>query len=267
MEKITLPFPIDKEIVFFDLETTGKDPLSDRIVEISAAKIKLDCSVEIKTRKINPGIPIPPSATAIHGITNEDVKDAPSFKDISRSLFKFFENCDIGGYNAVRYDIPLLKEEFKRAGINSFSLEGRRVIDPQIIFHKMEPRDLSAALKFFCGKTLDSAHSAEADIIATVEVFLGQLKKYQDIFKSIDDVNKFCSYKDKDENWIDSEGKLVWSNGKVVINFGKNKGKSLESLAVDDPNFLKWILGASFSDEVKKIIEDVIVGKFPEKNK
>lgn len=265
MEKITLPFPIDKDIVFFDLETTGRNAYTDRIVEISAAKIRTDASLEVKTRKINPGIPIPASATAIHGITDDDVKDAPSFKEISTSLFKFLENCDIGGYNAVRYDIPLLIEEFKRVGINSFSLVGRRLIDPQIIFHKMEPRDLSAALKFYCGKNLDDAHSAEADIRATIDVFIGQLAKYSDSFKNLDDVNKFCSY--KDENWIDNDGKIIWQDGNAVINFGKRQGQSLQKLAADEPDFLKWILNNSFSDEVKKIVKDALSGKFPEKDK
>jgi len=203
MERINLPFKIDRDIVFFDLESTGKNPFTDRIVEISVAKIKVDGSIEVKTRRINPQIPIPPSATAIHGISDNDVKDCPTFKAISTSLFKYLDGCDIGGYNAVKYDIPLLSEEFKRSGINSFSLDGRRIIDPQIIFHKMEPRDLSAALKFYCGKELNDAHSAEADIIATVEVFLGQLKRYQETFKTLDDVSKFCSY--RDENWIDEK--------------------------------------------------------------
>ncbi|HPO90034.1 MAG TPA: 3'-5' exonuclease [Victivallales bacterium] len=263
MKQINLPFKIDRDIVFFDLETTGRNPFTDRIVEISAAKVKVDGSIEIKTKRINPQIPIPPSATAIHGISDDDVKDSPTFKAISTSLFKYLDGCDLGGYNALKYDIPLLSEEFKRAGINSFSLDSRRIIDPQIIFHKMEPRDLSAALKFYCGKELNDAHSSEADITATIEVFLGQLKKYQDIFKTLDDVSKFCSY--RDESWIDKEGKIIWLDGEAVINFGKKQGVSLKTLSETEPDFLKWMLNASFSDEVKQIVKDAIIGKFPEK--
>ena len=264
MEHIKLPFKLDRDIVFFDLETTGKKVYSDRIVEISAAKITRDGSMEVRTKRINPEMPIPPSATAIHGIRDEDVKNEPTFKALSSSLYKFFDNCDLGGYNAVRFDIPLLMEEFKRAGITTFSTLGKRIIDPQIIFHKMEPRDLSAALKFYCGRELEAAHSAEADILTTIDVFVGQLKKSPQIPMEIEQISKLCSY--KDESWIDEEGKFAWLDGEPVINFGKNQGLSLKKIAVDDPRFLKWIINASFSDGTKNIARDALEGKFPERN-
>ncbi len=265
MDKVSLPITLERDIVFFDLETTGKSAYNDRIVEISAAKISPDGSMEVKTRRVNPGIPIPAAATAIHGIRNEDVANEPPFKAMATSLFKFFENCDIGGYNAVRFDIPVLIEEFKRAGISSFSLEGRRIIDPQIIFHKMEPRDLGAALKFYCGRQLEGAHGAEADIRATVDVFIGQLGRYPDLPRTLDEIAKFCSY--RDESWIDAEGKFAWIDDEAAVNFGKKQGTLLRKIAQNEPDFLKWMTNASFSDEVKRIAKDAIIGKFPQRKK
>jgi DNA polymerase-3 subunit epsilon len=263
MEQIKFPIKLERDIVFFDLETTGKSVYNDRIVEISAAKIKTDGFMEIKTKRVNPEMAIPASATAIHGIRNEDVANEPTFKALATSLYKFFENCDLGGYNAVRFDIPMLIEEFKRTGISTFSTANKKIIDPQIIFHKMEPRDLSAALKFYCGKELNDAHSAEADIRATVDVFIGQISKYTELPKNLDEISKLCSY--KDESWIDNDGKFAWVDGEAKINFGRKQGSSLRTIAKNEPDFLQWMIKASFSDETKKIAKDAIEGRFPEK--
>jgi DNA polymerase-3 subunit epsilon len=262
MKNIDFPLKLEKPIVFFDLETTGTSIFFDRIIEISAAKIHPDQSVEIKTRRINPTQPIPPEATAIHGIKDEDVANEPTFKAMSNALFQFFENCDIGGYNAVRFDIPILTEEFKRSGL-SFSVVDKKIIDPQVIFHKMEPRDLSAALKFYCGKEMQKAHSAEADIIATMEIFVAQMKKYENLPRDLLGISRFCSY--KEETWIDEGGKFKWKNGDAVVNFGKNNGRLLKEIAATDPKFLQWIINASFSADVVEIAKNALIGKFPEK--
>jgi DNA polymerase-3 subunit epsilon len=263
MKKIDFPLKLDRPIVFFDLETTGTNIYADRIVEISVVKIRPDNSIEIKTKRVNPERPIPPEATAIHGIKDEDVANQPPFKAMAKSIFDFFEGCDLGGYNVVRFDIPLLAEEFKRANLD-FSAKGRRIIDSQIIYHKKEPRDLSAALKFYCGKEMNNAHNAEADILATIEVFVGQTKKYDSLPANIEELNLFCNY--KDENWIDGDGKFRWSGEEAVINFGKNQGIPLKKIAADDPRFLQWMIKSSFPPDAAKIAKNALIGIFPKKN-
>lgn len=176
---------LKKPIVFFDLETTGIDLSRDRIVEISLVKILPNGDQELKTRRINPEMPIPPEATAIHGITDEDVKDAPRFKEVAKSLAQYIEGCDLGGYNSNKFDIPMLVEEFLRADVD-VDLKKRKFIDVQNIFHKMEQRTLIAAYKFYCGKDLENAHSAEADIMATYEVLQAQLDRYPELQNDVD---------------------------------------------------------------------------------
>ncbi|HBC89077.1 MAG TPA: DNA polymerase III subunit epsilon [Lentisphaeria bacterium] len=257
-------FKFEKPIIFFDLETTGTNITTDRIVEISAAKLMPDGKLEVKTKKINPERPIPPEATAIHGIKDSDVANEPKFKSISSSLLKFFEGCDLAGYNINNFDLPLLSEEFRRAGL-SFTSEGRKIIDVQTIFHKREPRNLSAAYKFFCGKELENAHSAEKDILATMEVFEGQLKKYGDLPNNIDELHLYCS--NKKPEWIDNTGKFKWQGEVPVIGFGRNNGIPLKEIAVNNPNFLKWIINGAFPYDTVEIAKNALAGKFPVKNK
>jgi DNA polymerase-3 subunit epsilon len=247
---------ISRPIVFFDLEATGTNPQIDRIVEICIAKLMPGGESEVKTRRVNPGIPIPAETTQIHGLSDKDVANEPSFSAIAASLNLYLENCDIAGYNIIRFDIPLLCNEFKRAGYN-FSMEGRKIIDAQVIFHKMEPRTLSAAYSFFCGKNLEDAHSAKADVLATVAVLDAELEKYPILPRDIDELHDFCN--PSDPKWIDSTGKFKWNdNNEAVIAFGKNKGMLLKDIASQNPNFLSWMARMDFAEDAK-------TGKFPAK--
>ena len=221
-------------IVFFDLETTGINIVKDRIVEISFVKVHPNGKEESKTRRINPEMPIPPESTAIHGITDEDVKDCPTFKEIAKSLAAQIEGCDLAGYNSNRFDIPLLAEEFLRAGVD-IDLNKRKFVDVQTIFHKMEQRTLSAAYKFYCDKSLENAHTAEADTMATYEILKAQLDRYpDDLQNDIDFLSKYSSF----TNNVDFAGRMIYNeDGKEVINFGKYKGKLVEEVLKTDPGY------------------------------
>lgn len=238
-------------LVFFDLETTGTDTAKDRIVEISILKVNPNGTEETRTKLINPGMPIPQASTDVHGITDEDVKDAPQFKQIAKSLAEFMEGCDIAGFNSSRFDVPLLAEEFLRAGVD-YDFSKRKMIDVQIIFHKKEQRTLEAALKFYCGKELTDAHSAEADTRATYEVLKGQLKMYPDLENDVDFLAKeFASY----NNNVDLAGRIIFDeNGVEVFNFGKHKGRSVADVLKKEPSFFAWIMDADFPLNTKKVL-------------
>ena len=193
-------------LVFFDLETTGIDIAKDRIVEISMVKVMPNGEEIVKTRRINPGMPIPPESTAIHGITDEDVKDCPKFKEIAKSLAAQIEGCDLAGFNSNRFDIPMLAEEFLRAGVD-VDLNRRKFIDVQTIFHKMEQRNLTAAYKFYCNKDLTNAHSAEADTMATYEVLKAQLDRYPELENDVNFLSKYSSF----TNNVDFAGRMVYN--------------------------------------------------------
>ncbi|MCF7791537.1 MAG: 3'-5' exonuclease [Victivallales bacterium] len=254
-----------RPIIFFDLEATGTNPQFDRIVEICVAKIQPGGETEIKSRRINPERPIPKESTEIHGITDEDVADEPTFSQVSASLFMYFENSDLAGYNINRFDIPLLASEFKRAGLN-FHVEDRKVIDAQTIFHKMEPRTLSAAYKFFTGNELEDAHAAESDVLATISVLDGELEKYSTLPREVKELHDFCN--PTDPNWIDKTGKFKWDDdGEAIVAFGKNKGIKLKNIAAKNPGFLSWINRMDFPDDAKKIAKEALTGKFPTKTK
>ena len=254
-----------KPMIFFDLEATGTNPQVDRIVEICVAKILPGGECEVKSRRVNPECPIPTESTEIHGITDEDVANEPTFAQISASLFMYFEDSDLAGYNINRFDIPLLANEFKRAGLN-FSMENRRVVDAQTIFHKMEPRTLSAAYKFFTGTELEDAHTAEADVLATIAVLDGELERYSSLPREVKDLHDFCN--PVDPKWIDSTGKFKWGDKEeAVVAFGKNKGIKLRDIAVDNPGFLSWITRMDFPDDAKKIAKNALGGRFPKKDK
>jgi len=217
---------LTRPLAFFDLETTGISVGADRIVEISILKLNPDGTKEILTRRINPVIPIPAQATAIHGISNEDVKNEPTFAELAHSLNNFLEGCDLAGYNSNRFDIPLLVEEFLRSDID-FEVKGRKMIDVQNIFHKKEQRTLSAALKFYCDKIHNMAHSAEADTIATHEILEAQLDKYPDLKN---DTSFLHEYSTQTSN-VDLAGRIVYnSQGVEVFNFGKHTGKAVETI-------------------------------------
>lgn len=248
-------------IVFFDLETTGINIVKDRIVEISFVKVHPNGKEETKTRRINPEMPIPPESTAIHGITDEDVKDCPTFKEIAKSLAAQIEGCDLAGYNSNRFDIPLLAEEFLRAGID-MDLNKRKFVDVQTIFHKMEQRTLSAAYKFYCDKSLENAHTAEADTMATYEILKAQLDRYPDLQNDIDFLSKYSSF----TNNVDFAGRMIYNEeGKEVINFGKYKGKLVEEVLKIDPGYYSWIMNGDFPLNTKKILTEIKLRGFNSK--
>ena len=250
---------LDRPLAVFDIEATGTNPRADRIIELSVVKLMPPKGEhQLHTFFMNPGIPIPPESTAIHGITPEDVTGKPTFKDLAPDIYRVFEGCDIGGYNVIRFDIPMLIEEFLRASIN-FTMDGRRVVDAQRIYHKREPRDLKAALSFYCNELFLEGHRAEADALATVRVLEGQLSRYSDLPKDLNELDKYCDL--RDPSWVDRDGKLRWMNGEITINFGKNKGRTVSELTRVDVNFLKWILKSDFASDTKDIIRKILDGK------
>ena len=262
-----------RPLVFFDLETTGTNIVNDRIVEISIVKISPDGTREVKTRRLNPEMHIPEEASAVHGIYDKDVENEPTFRQISQSLYIYLEDCDLGGYNIIKFDVPVLVKEFSRAGLQ-FSLENRRIIDAYNLYCKMEPRTLSATYKRFCGKSLEDAHSAEADTLATVEVFEAELERYSrmskedmpedaEFVKDLDVLHKLCNPEIPDA--VDPEGKFRWKGEEVVVGFGKNNGIPLRQIAVENPEFLRWMIRVDFSREVKQIAQNALKGFFPEK--
>jgi DNA polymerase-3 subunit epsilon len=254
---------LTKPIAFFDLETTGIKVATDRIVEICIFRLQVDGTSKTKTLRINPEMHIPAEVTAIHGITDEDVKDCPTFKQVARDLTQFLENCDLAGYNSNHFDIPLLVEEFLRADID-FDLKGRRFIDVQNIFHKMEPRNLSAAYKFYCSKELVNAHSAEADTIATYEILKAQLDRYEKVaFKDrkgnliqpvINDIKALSDFSYSTKA-VDLIGHIVYNDKNVeVFNFGKHKGKAVAQVLKDEPSYYDWMMRGEFPLSTKKVL-------------
>ncbi len=238
---------LKKPIIFFDLETTGVDVTHDRIVEISMIKV-LPSGEEIeKTRRVNPGIPIPAEATAVHHITDADVANEPSFRQIAKSLANEMVGCDIAGFNSNRFDIPMLDQEFQRAGVK-FDFTKARFVDVQTIFHKKEQRTLVAAYRFYCGKELDGAHSANADTRATLEVLKSQLDRYDDLPNDIEALSKFSQINRN----VDFMGRLIYNDDdKEVINFGKYKGKIAEDIIRKEPSYYDWIMKSDFAQNTK----------------
>lgn len=248
-------------IVFFDIESTGLDVAKDRIVEISAVKVMPDGKTDIKTRRLNPEIPISPESTKIHGIKDEDVKDCPRFKEVAKSLAQWLSGCDIAGYNSIKFDIPLLEEEFLRAGID-FDFRKRNLVDVQNIFHKMEQRTLIAAYKFYCKKDLTNAHSAEADTMATYEVLKAQLDKYPELEN---DVAKLAAFSTRTKN-LDYAGRFIQNDkGQALFNFGKHKGKPVAEVLAKEPSYYSWMEQGDFTLDTKKILTDIKI--HPEKYK
>lgn len=261
---------LKKPLAFFDLETTGINITQDRIVEISIVKVNIANEVTIKTTKVNPTIPIPLESSLIHGIYDEDVADKPTFKAIAQSMAQFLEGCDLGGFNLIKFDVPVLAEEFLRAGID-FDISNRKIVDVQRIFHLMEPRNLTAAYKFYCNKDLEGAHSAEADTIATYEVFKAQLEKYKDtkikdkngneILPIQNDVNHLHEL--TSSQFADLAGRLSYnSKGEEVFNFGKYKDQSVASVLAKDTSYYEWIMKGDFALSTKRKITEIKLRKF-----
>ena len=245
-------------MVFFDLETTGVNVASDRIVEISWLKIQPDGRESKQTQLVNPTIPIDPRAIAIHGITDEDVKDKPTFSELARTLANEFEGCDFAGYNSNKFDIPLLAEEFLRVGVD-FDLRKRKFIDVQVIFHKMEQRTLTAAYQFYCNKVLEDAHSAEADTFATYEILKAQLDHYEHLQNDVDYLSAFSTQ----NRSVDLAGRIIYNDKDIeVFNFGKYKGEPVEEVLKKDPGYFGWILNGDFPLYTKKVLTNIKLRAF-----
>lgn len=244
---------LKRPIIFFDLETTGVDIINDRIVEISMVKIGVDGEKIVKTRRINPEMHIPEAATAVHGITDDDVKEEPTFKQIAKSLAAFIEGCDFGGFNSNRFDLPMLVEEFMRAEVD-VNFENRKFVDVQTIFHRKEQRTLVAAYKFYCDKDLENAHSAEADTMATYEVLESQIERYGDIGSTVEELAEFSS----NGPLVDFAGRLSLNDkGEAIFTFGKYKGRTVVEVFAKDPSYYSWIINGDFSRYTKKKITEI----------
>lgn len=240
---------LTRPAIVFDLETTGTNVSNDRIVEISILKVMPDGAKEVKTRRINPERPIPAEATAVHGISDEDVKDCPTFAQVARNLYQWMDGCDIIGFNSNRFDVPMLAEEFARVGMD-VDFHARNLIDVQTIYHKMEPRTLSAGYQFYCGKTLENAHSAEADTLATFEILEAQVERYRDVIG--DSMQALAEYS-RHNNYVDYAGMLIYNeNQQEVVNFGKYKGQVLQEVLKRDPGYYSWVMNADFTHDTKR---------------
>ncbi|GAB4242423.1 MAG: 3'-5' exonuclease [Ekhidna sp.] len=256
-------------LVVFDLETTGTNISQDRIVEIAMIKINPDGSIEEKDRRLNPTIPIPAETSMIHGIYDEDVKDEPTFKQVAKSLAQFLEGCDLAGFNVLGFDVPVLVEEFLRANVD-FDIENRKIVDAQKIFHIMEKRNLTAALKFYCDKDLENAHSAMADTKATYEVLLAQVERYEgkEAFDNMG--NKLADIKNDmsvlsdltTTNRVDLAGRMIYKDGVEVFNFGKHRGKKVAEVLAIEPSFYDWVMKGDFPLDTKRKLTQIKLRNF-----
>jgi DNA polymerase-3 subunit epsilon len=249
---------LKKPLVFLDLETTGVNVGSDRIVEIAMVKVQPNGNRDSRTYRINPTIPIPKEASDVHHISNEDVANEPTFAELASAINTFLGGCDLAGYNSNKFDIPLLIEEFARTGVH-FDIGTRKLIDVQNIFHKMEQRTLSAAYKFYCDKDLAGAHSAEADATATYEVLLAQLEKYQSLQNDVDFLSQFSTVQKN----VDLAGRIVMNEkGEEVFNFGKYKGRAVREIFKTDTSYYDWMMKGDFATNTKNVITQIRLKDF-----
>ncbi len=243
---------LKKPLAFIDLEATGTNLSTDRIVEIAIVRLSPGNVKQIKRKLINPEMPIPPVVVDIHGITNEMVAEAPTFKQVANEVKQFLDNCDLGGYNSNRFDIPLLMEEFIRSGIE-FDMKGRRLLDVQRIYHMMEQRTLTAAYKFYCEKNLEGAHGAEADAAATFEVLEAQIVKYEHLGNTVDSILKFTG----EDLVVDFARRFVFDNGTEVFNFGKYKGRAVADVLKMEPQYYDWMMKGDFTLHTKQKLTEI----------
>lgn len=249
----TMNLELKNPIAVFDLETTGVNTSTDRILEISIHKVWPNGKSETRTHRVNPEMPIPAKTTAIHGISDDDVKNEPVFSDLAPNLYIFLNDCDLAGFNSNRFDVPLLVEEFHRAGYD-FDVTNRNLVDVQNIFHKMEQRTLVAAYKFYCGKDLTNAHSAEADTLATYEILEAQLAKYPNLKRDTKSLNDFTRM----HNSVDLAGRFIKNEeGITVFNFGKHKGKPAAEVLKKEPSYYGWMMNGDFSQNTKKVLQNI----------
>jgi len=243
---------LSKPLAIIDLETTGINLSTDRIVEIAIVKIGTDGSKLVKRKLLNPEIPISVVSSDLHGITNEMVKDAPTFKQVANEIKQFLENCDLAGYNSNRFDIPMLAEEFLRVGLD-FDFKGRRLVDVQKVFHLMEQRTLSAAYKFYCNKNLEGAHGAEADATATWEVLEAQVVKYPQLGNTVESILKVIG----EDNTVDFARRMILENGVEVFNFGKHKGRAVADVLKSEPQYYDWMMKGDFPMHTKQKLTEI----------
>jgi DNA polymerase-3 subunit epsilon len=249
---------LKRPIAFIDLETTGINVSTDRIVELSVLKISPNGKEEWMSTRVNPEMAIPPKTTAIHGISDEDVANSPTFIEVAKKLAVFLEGCDLAGYNAIKFDIPVLAEEFLRVNID-FNFRKRRYIDVQVIFHKKEQRTLSAAYQFYCKKDLEDAHSSKADTAATFEVLKCQLDRYKDLENDVEKLADFSSFNSN----VDFAGRIILNeNGVEVFNFGKHKGKPVEVVFSEEPAYYSWMMNGEFPLYTKKVLTEIKLRSF-----
>lgn len=244
---------VSRPLAIIDLETTGVNVATDKIIEIAIIKLLPDGTTVNKRKLINPQVAIPQSSSDVHGITNEMIKDAPTFKQVANEIKQFLDNCDLGGYNSNRFDIPMLVEEFLRAGLD-FSMEGRKLVDVQKIFHFMEQRTLSAAYKFYCNKALANAHSAEADAMATLEILHAQVVRYPEIGLTIESILNCIG----DEDCVDFARRMVMADGIEIFNFGKHKGKPVAEVLKAEPQYYDWMMKGDFSLHTKQKLTEIL---------
>jgi len=254
---------LERPLVCFDLETTGIDIAKDRIVQVGLIRVEPDGNSQRREILVNPLMPIPPAATAIHGISDADVADQPTLAQLAPELVALFADADVAGFNSIRFDLPFLSEEMNRVGF-PLDLANRHHFDAMRIFHAMEKRDLTAAFRFYCDQELEGAHTALADASATLEILDAQLDRYTDLPRDPAGLHRFCN---PDEGkWVDSTRKFAWNDaGEVAFAFGKNRGRTLREIAATSPNYLDWIASSDFGSEVKQIAADARKGRFPTK--
>jgi len=253
---------LSRPLVFFDLETTGLDPQSDRIIQFAFLWVNLDRSQEEWMELVNPGIPIPPEAVRVHGITNDMVRDKPGFAAFAPKIKELVAGCDLAGFNVVRFDWPFLAAEMERHQ-QPLDLKQHRLVDAQVIFHKQEPRDLSAAYRFYCRANHLEAHDALGDVRATLAILDAQLARYVDLPRDVKELHDYCA--PGESRWVTSDRKLSWRSSEAVIAFGKHKGRSLQWLHDNQPDYLRWMRDSDFSQETKAVIQAAIDGVYPSK--
>jgi DNA polymerase-3 subunit epsilon len=252
---------LTRPLVFIDLETTGLNPAVDRIVELSLVRLHPLGLRETMTRRVNPGVSIPPESSRVHGIVDADVADAPPFARIAPELLAFIGDADLAGFNIQRFDLPLLQRELGQAGLR-FDLTGRAVVDAQVIYHRRVPRDLSAAYRLYCGKELSDPHTAQSDVEACAEILDAQLGAYPDLPRTPQGLSELFS-PPRDPSAVDPGRKFLWKDGQAVFNIGKYKDRPLRDVAAEDPEYLRWILGTDFDPAVKDIVQNALEGRFP----
>jgi len=249
---------LKRPLAFFDLETTGIDPARDKIVEIALVRVDPDGERFAMTRRINPERPIPAEATAVHGITDEDVSGAPAFRQVARQLLDLLKDADLAGFNVRRFDVPLLDREFRDCALD-LALSSRRIVDAMTIFHKKEPRDLTAAVRFFLDRDHAGAHGAEADVAASIDVLEAQLQRYPDLPREVAALDAWCN--PVPPGAVDRGGKFVLREGEIVFAFGKQKGRALSEVARIQRDYLEWILKQDFPEDARTLVERALRGE------